>query len=280
MKDKVKATYARIEELGLESNIAELEVKGYTVVPPEKVAEASHVAEMRETLLQLAREESEEFDKDSNFRPGFSYTIWYPIIRQSVFARNLLNEVALVLSRYLLGESMVLNNSLGFVKGRTSDYYRVHTDSLMIPEPLPSYTQIVNCSFLLTDYTVDRGCIGVVPGSHRLYRHPTPTEEQAFDMLEPIEAPAGSLLILPACTWHGAFPNETDSLRVALVQAFSRVHIAPSIDRSLVTEETIQQYPPQFARLLGRDLITGFGTQGPDMSKYEKMYLLQRDKFA
>lgn len=175
---------------------------------------------------------------------------------------------------------MVLNNSLGFVKGRSAGaHYRIHTDSLMIPDPLPPYAQIVNCSFFLTDYTLERGCIGIVPGSHRYLRHPTLHEESAYELLEPIEAPAGSLLIMPAYTWHGAFPNKTDDVRVTLVQAFSRIHITPSIDRN-IPAEILERNPDRFAQLLGRDLITGFGTDGPDMSKYEKMYMIERNPFS
>ncbi|WP_219895057.1 phytanoyl-CoA dioxygenase family protein [Aquisediminimonas profunda] len=280
MKEDLAKQLATIRELGLMENLAELAAQGYTVVPPEKVAPSSDIAAARDRLLEIARDGGAFESGESNFRPGFSYTVWLPLVQGNIFEKFLLNPAALALSSYLLGSSMVLNNSLGFVKGRSGDsFYRIHTDSLMIPDPFPPYAQIVNCTFMLTDYTLERGCIGIVPGSHRYLRHPTADEEKAYELLEPIEAPAGSLLILPAYTWHGAFPNLTDDTRVTLVQAFSRIHITPSIDRN-IPQDIIERNPDRFAKLLGRDLITGFGTEGPQMSRYEDMYMIERNPLS
>ena len=52
--DETTDTFAPIRDLGLESNCAELDEYGYTVVPPEKVISPSDLAELRERVTELA----------------------------------------------------------------------------------------------------------------------------------------------------------------------------------------------------------------------------------
>ena len=56
--DDADAHLAHIRELGLESHILELEVRGYTVVPPEMVAPPEFTARVRDALLRLAEEKT------------------------------------------------------------------------------------------------------------------------------------------------------------------------------------------------------------------------------
>ncbi|MGH6629128.1 MAG: phytanoyl-CoA dioxygenase family protein, partial [Burkholderiales bacterium] len=179
----------------------------------------------------------------------------------------------------LLGESMVLNNSLAYVKGRNPENLRLHCDSLMVPDPLPEYLHLANFTMTLTDYTLAGGCIGIVPGSHRYRRHPTAHEATDYSAMQPIECPAGTLIVIPGNTWHGAFPKSTDGLRVTLVQAFSRMYLAPSVSHD-IDPHILERNPEAFRRLLGAHLWTGYDERGLDLEKFAPSYRTQRSHFA
>ena len=155
----------------------------------------------------------------------------------------------------------------------------MHSDSLMFPDPLPDYRHWINCTLALTDYTLDGGCIGVVPGSHRLRRHLTEAEETAYDLMKPVECSAGSLIVMPGNTWHGSFPKKTPDLRVTLVQAYSRRYIVPSVTHD-IPEEIFQRNGPDFAQLLGRNEWTGFDESGFDLETFAATYRSQRSQFS
>ena len=68
----------------------------------------------------------------------------------------------------------------------------------------------------------------------------------------PIEAPAGSLVVWNGNMWRGAFPRQTDGLRVNLTTYFMRDYLLPQEDyRSTVTQEILDRNPKRFATLVG-----------------------------
>jgi hypothetical protein len=52
--DQVNGLWANIEKLGLQQNITEFEVKGYTVISPEKLAPAGFTSRIRDAILDVA----------------------------------------------------------------------------------------------------------------------------------------------------------------------------------------------------------------------------------
>ena len=279
LTEDLKRSWERLCELELERNIAEIHALGYTVIEPEKSGAGSFVSEASERILQLAREEGAEISDYMTYQEGLSYELYHLVKRGKVFELMLVNPVALAIGWYLLGENMILNNSLAYVKGETEEYLRLHSDSLTFPDPLPDYLHLINCTFALTDYTHEGGCIGVVPGSHRYRRHPTAAEATDYSVMEPIECPAGSLIILPGNTWHGAFPKKTKGLRVTLVQAYSRMYLAPTVTHE-IDKEIIERNGPEFQKLLGNGLFTGIDEHGLDLDKFNRAYRSQRSLFS
>ncbi|MDX1404996.1 MAG: phytanoyl-CoA dioxygenase family protein [Woeseiaceae bacterium] len=271
--------WRRIEEYGLSENVAELDALGYSVVLPDKVGDQALMAEARDRIIELAKNEGAIDANYTTYQEGLSYEMYHLVKQGEVFEKLLVNPVILALGRYLLGENMILNNSLAFVKGKTDKYLRMHSDSLMVPDPLPDYRHLINCTLALTEYSLDGGCIGVVPGSHRLRRHLTEAEETAYELMKPIECPAGSLIVVPGNTWHGSFPKKTDDLRVTLVQAYSRRYIRPSVSHD-IPEEIFERNGSDFAQLLGKNEWTGFDESGFDLEKFSATYRSQRSQFS
>lgn len=62
-------TFKRVRELGLEQHAFELDSYGFTVVPPDKVADRTFFERIRETVLRVCKERTGiEFDLEQNGR--------------------------------------------------------------------------------------------------------------------------------------------------------------------------------------------------------------------
>ena len=264
---------------GLMEHIAELDIRGYTVIPPELLGMTELVEETRDQLIELAIKDGAQSSDYTTYLDGLSYELYALFNQGRVFEQWLLNPVMLLLGKYLLGQNMILNNSLAYVKGKTDKFLRMHSDTLMVPDPLPEYRHLINMTIALTDYTVPGGCIGIVPGSHKLRRHPTAAEAIEYDLMVPVECPAGSLIVIPGNTWHGAYPKSTDGLRVTLVQGFSRRYLQPYVTTA-VDEAIVARNPPEFARLLGKDSWMGFGADGLDSALMAPTYVSSRSQLS
>jgi ectoine hydroxylase-related dioxygenase (phytanoyl-CoA dioxygenase family) len=268
-----------LQALHLTRNVAELDVLGYTIIPPDVVGDAALMTAAKSRIVALAEAAGAVSKGFTTYQEGLSFELYHLIKQGEVFEQLLVNPAILALGRYLLGNSMILNNSLAYVKGPTDKYLRMHCDTLTVPDPLPDYRHLVNFTLVLSDYTLDGGCIGIVPGSHRYRRHPTAAEAVEYSYMQPIECPAGSLIVIPGNTWHGAFPKKTKDLRVTMVQAYSRIYMAPSVTHD-ISAEILHRNGPDFARILGRDLWTGYDQRGPDLDKFAKTYRTQRSHLA
>ncbi len=279
LTDDLRRHWTVLREFSLLENIAELDGLGYTVILPDKLGDQELIGEAREHIIALADAAGANISDYTTYQEGLSFELYHLVKQGEVFEKLLVNPIILMLGRYLLGSNMILNNSLAFVKGKTDKYLRMHSDSLMVPEPLPEYNHLINCTLALTDYTLDGGCIGVVPGSHRLRRHPTEAEESAYDLMTPIECPAGSLIVMPGSTWHGAFPKKTSDLRVTLVQAYSRRYIKPSVTHD-IPQKIFERNGDDFARLLGKYEWSGFDERGFDLEKFSSSYRSQRSQYS
>ena len=86
-----------------------------------------------------------------------------------------------------------------------------------------------NTNWLLTDYTKDNGALCIVPGSHKLCRHPK--QGEGVEDAVPVEAPAGSVCVIHGNLWHGAFPRINPGLRITIVADYCGRHFAgPGVD--------------------------------------------------
>jgi ectoine hydroxylase-related dioxygenase (phytanoyl-CoA dioxygenase family) len=274
-----KAAHDRIRASGLDRHIAELDILGYTVVEPALLGMTDLVADTRDSMISLAQEEGAERREFQTYLEGLSYELYALHLQGRLFEQWLVNPTILSIGKYLLGDNMLLNNNLGYVKGKSDKHLRIHVDTLMVPDPLPEYRHLINMTIALTDYTLEGGCIGIIPGSHKLRRHPTPTEAHMYDLMTPVECPAGSLIVIPGNTWHGAFPKQTDGLRVTLVQGYGRSYMGQYVTHQ-ASQEILDRNPPEFARLLGAKSWLGFGETGVDTELMAPSYISARSQLS
>ena len=273
-----------IRELQLEPHAAQLDAKGLTVLPPERVAPREFTIRLRDAVMKLAerrtgiRPDFENGSTHANIPATSGQTgeawMWHILFDDPIFADALMNRACLAMVTYLVGYSAKLSNSSALVKGPV-DWegpprpLGLHNDSRGVPAPLPPYSQFASATWALTDYTLENGALGYLPGSHKLCRQPTPDE--AIDRVVPVEAEAGSLIVWHGNTWHAPFPRTAPGLRVSMLLYFCREYMTTQERyRERVPETMLERYPLRFRTLMGLEDGYGWADEGPDVTLLRK----------
>ena len=279
--EQLNPTFRRIRELGLEQNIFELDTYGFTVVPPEKVAEQAFFERLRSTVLRLCSERTGiAFDLERN--GGFGdyqvqpqrdsqFLLFYLLMADRVFEEWILNPTLYTLIDYLMRGQHQLSSLTSFVKWQGErESLGLHSDSPPDRDGrLPACSDVANAAYCLTDYTLENGAIAMVPGSHTYCRQPLPGEGE--DDAVPVQAEAGSLVVWHGNTWHGAFEKKTDGLRLNVTSYHCHRRLkTQEAYQWRVTQEMLDRNPPEFARLVGADDQMGWDERGPDYSRLMK----------
>ncbi len=281
-------TYNRIQELGLQQHVVELDSYGFTVIPPRKVAPPAFLERMRGTVLRLCEERTGiEFDvaKNGGFgsyqaqpqRDG-QFLLFYLLMADRIFEEWVLNPTLYTMIDYLMRGQQQLSSLTSFVKWRADrDGLGLHSDSPPDRDDhLPACSDVANAAYCLTDYTLANGAICMVPGSHLHCRPPSPGEGEADAV--PVEGEAGSLIVWHGNTWHGAFAKQTDGLRLNVTSYHCHRRLKTQENYQWrVTQAMLDRNPPEFARLVAADDTMGWGAEGPDYSRTMK-YASPADK--
>lgn len=247
-----------IKSLGLGEYAEELDEKGYTVLPPDIACPDGLKDRLLDACLAVAENRNgkrPDLNADQAYSPRHADQfegalgaasgdspigdmMQSLVIEGEVFEEALMNPVLLALSTYLTGYSSVLLTMACFIKGPNKTELPLHCDA-MGPSPLSSISTECNLTYALTDYTREKGCLAVVPGSHKLCRQPRGEERLVAKNPSAIavECPAGSLICWHGNTWHGAYNRCSGGLRVSLVIDFVRKHIR--------TAEHLTEYVPE-----------------------------------
>ena len=261
--------YRQVRDLGLETNLAELEAFGFTVI--EGALSPDLTDDLRSAILRTAEErigrrldpEHESDYEGMEFQP-------YLLFRDPIFKRSVLNPGPLALISYLLGQHCVLSSLGCHLKGPGGFGLPLHSDTANgTPSPFPAQSMVANCNYALTDYTEADGALAVVPGSHRFLRQPTKWEnvldgEGRNPGAIPVEVPAGTAIVWHGATWHGSFARRNPGLRINLSNYFCRPFVMPQEEYpSRIPEGFLDGEDPRLGRLLGLDLAYGWHEEGP-----------------
>jgi hypothetical protein len=262
--------YREIRALGLETNLAELEAFGFTVI--EGALDAETTKGLRGRILEIAEARlGRALDPERETEDSLKgvQLIPYLLFKDPVFKTAVLNHKPLALITYLLGRHCILSSLTCHLKGPGGDGLLLHSDTANgIPEPFSPYSHVANTNYALTDYTEENGCLAMAPGSHRLHRQPTKWEtgldgNRRYEHVIPIEVPAGSAIVWHGNTWHGSFPRKKPGLRVNLATYFCREYLqTQEAYRYNVPEGYLQPGDERLARLLGADLVHNWRDEG------------------
>ncbi len=265
--------YRELAELDLLENIAELDVFGFTVVPPEKVAPPEFHARVKEALIDVIEGRFGPLGDDGmawqDRNQIFRMILW----EHRVFEELVLNPAGLGLVQYLVGTNCILSLFDGWVKGPGEGRTALHRDNwdftrqASAPEP-----NSANFNYLLTDYSAEDGAITFVPGSHKWRRPPTPAEVAEWaDKAAVVEAPAGSMVIWGDLTWHGSTQRSTPGERLMILGTFHRPFMQTQGPyRQVVTGEALARNPLRFAGLMDVYGAFPFGKQDFDLDRAQE----------
>lgn len=276
-RSTMPAAYKLIRELGLERNLEELEAYGLTVVTPEQIGQPRIAERARAAVLRIAGERTgvkHDIETGSHGTMDVvganqsQYLLFSFLEEDAVFEEIVQHPVTLPLIDYYLGEECQLSSLTCFIKWPDATGYGpnlgLHNDSgLYRSGPLPTTPHVFNTNWILTDYTLDNGAFCIVPGSHKLRRHPKPGE--GVEDAVPVEAPAGSVLVFHGNVWHGAFPRKNPGLRLSINAYYCGPHYrAQECFRGRISPAMAQRNGKRFQKLVGYDDIWGFSdSRGP-----------------
>lgn len=265
-----------IAALDLDDYIGELEIQGFTIIPPDRMMAADERASLLEAVLDWAekckgdRPDIQTDDASTFQKSGFGDTMPTVLGAGPPFERLLLHPIVMAFATWLTGYSTTLDYFGPSIKGRGGDALEMHTDAQLIvqaPGPLPAYSVAANCTLALTDFSRENGCTVMVPGSHKRCTWasgPVSREPTAV----PVECPAGSLIVWHGNTWHGAFPRTAPGKRVSLLMYFTRHWLRTREDwAERISDEVLARNPTRLATLLGKDLPFGYASYDEFVSK-------------
>ena len=237
-----------IAEKGLEKYVLDIELNGFTIVPPEVTGlndeKIDHLVEVLMTKceelvgcqfdVQNGPEKPLDFGKYRGTleRISGSSPSQFQLVEICKYDRAFrdlaVNPVSTVLMHHILGSNAKFSSHNCFIKWAGEGYgdsLGLHCDQPTWGRPLNA-----NCNWALTDYTKDNGAFACVPGSHLW--NSQPVAPQSARQAIPLECPRGSLIAFHGLLWHGAYPRTTPGLRVTVSNYFRHPVVQPQNDIS------------------------------------------------
>ena len=269
------ATVAKdIDQLGLSSNLLELESQGFTTIKEVLSHEAINRAQTA-ILDRIEKDTGKRIDTAAAIEDDWRGTVYVPYLLydNEVFEEILLQPKPLALIRYLLGASCLLSSLGCHFKGPGGDALPLHSDNGNgMPSPFPSYSQVANVNYALTPYTKQAGALAMVPGSHLLARQPMASEmmlqgDEENPAAIAMDLQPGDAVVWHGNTWHGSFRREIPGIRMNLAAYFARQYIQTQEQHKGVVPApflTRHEKNIQMLRLLGSEQPYGWRTEGPD----------------
>ena len=240
-----------VAELGLEPHVLDLEMNGYTVVPPSVTGVTPAQIDR---LTQLLLDKSEELvgcrftvadgpERELDYG-GYKGTLerfskvkpsQFQLMQLCTFDRAFrdlaVNPTGNALMRHMIGPGARFSSHNCFIKWAGEGYGEslgLHCDQGGVPPPWGRVALNANCNWCLTDYTLANGPFACVPQSHLRSSHPVMPGAVAEAVA--VECPRGSLIAFHGQLWHGAYPRTAPGLRVTIANYYRHAAIQPQDD--------------------------------------------------
>lgn len=241
----------RIERLGLAKAAQQLEEQGYVIL--ERAVSERFADELRETIIARAVEVGQP-------QAGML------LERGRIFEETALHPWLYALGEKLCGKGMLLGQLLGLRKRQGPGEIGLHTDYVNVREPFPAQPQMCTAIWALEDFSAAAASTWVVPGSHRLKRHPRPSDDLSSAL--PLEMPKGSLAIWDGALWHWQGARELAGERVTLHTTFMQRVMRPYDDYLRIDPAILARNPPELSTLAAQDDIFGKNTHAGQQRQY------------
>ena len=264
-----------------------LDEHGYCIV--EAAISRVEAAGLRERLLEQV--EAEERHGRSRILPDKKQIVAFLINKGQGFRDLLFHPTLRALVGHVLGPQYLLSSYVGHIAhpGGTTVF---HTDQWWMPPPTNAAKETLlrpgsithdyrghhklgeaglnpvaiapacccNTMWVIDDFTADNGATIVVPGSHLFGRQPDPELDQDADW-RPMEAPAGSFVVLDGRVWHSTGANVTDRTRIGLTTNFCAPQFRQQENLQLGTlPEVLANASEELLDLIGFKPWCGYGS--------------------
>jgi ectoine hydroxylase-related dioxygenase (phytanoyl-CoA dioxygenase family) len=214
---------------------------------------------VREALYRAA---DDDVARGRTQKFGFDYAhddtnqrVWNLLSRDPIFGDLAEHPAALALLRAFLGWPILLSNISANITGPGGGEMVLHADQIYMPEPW-SGVQGMNVAWAVDDFTDENGATRIVPGSHRLNRKPTEAEQTADSV--PLEAPAGTMIVMEGRVWHKTGWNRTRDRRRAGVFGWYTIPIYRTQENWFLSlDPSVRRYASDTMRTL-----LGFKAEG------------------
>ena len=272
----------------IKSNIDEF---GYGLlangISPEEVAAGrTRLEEQAEAEAKLGTAHRDAGPNGS----GVNQRLWFLINKGQVFRDFLLNRRVRELVGHILGDDYLLSSFTANI-ARPGGIVEPHTDQWWMPKPtfpgktvvrpgsmtrakargahiggdatasLPMIPPAVACNamWMLTDFTVENGATLIVPGSHLWGREPDSKRDTDIQWV-PLTAPAGTVAVFEARTWHSTGANTGATDRIGALTYFCAPMFRQQENIAMgVSDEVLESASEELLGLIGYKLWQGYG---------------------
>ena len=248
---------AEVERLDMAGNVHDIQEQGYTIL--RDVASPDFTRRLRETCLRLAEEtEGKAKGRSAALLLG----------RDPIFEDVVLRPKIQALAEITCGKGALLSQLIASVRPLGAPKLPLHADQNWLPAPFPVHNQLLTLCWACDEFTEAGGCTKVIPGTHRLRRHPNDEEVANEPGARPTECPAGSVVAWDGSVWHGNYPRAIPGERVVLHITFSRLALRPVEDYGHLDDEWLEGKPYPLRVMLGREDFLGSTTAARGHADY------------
>lgn len=213
---------------------------GYCVVPD--ALPTGLLTEARTALYRAA-----DSDTARGWRQDYGYgkddhvnqRIWNLPSRDPVFCDLAEHPVALQFVRALLGWPALLSSMSANITGKGGASMILHADQGYMPTPWDRPLG-VNIAWCIDDFTAENGATCIVPGSHT-WNSPKGGAELA-DQLVPVEAPAGSMIVMEGRLLHTNGANTNGQRRAGIFAWYTLPIYLPQENWFLSLNPAVRQF--------------------------------------
>jgi ectoine hydroxylase-related dioxygenase (phytanoyl-CoA dioxygenase family) len=217
-----------------------LAADGYCVI--ERVLDTSMTKRIRETVYRVA-----EFERRSGWTNQYSFgndatanqRIWNLVSRDPIFCELVEHDLAVAFITHVIGWPAMLSSTSANIVVNSDENTAIHADQCYMPEPWAS-PHGVNIAWTVDDFRHENGATLVAPGSHRLNRCHRETE--TLPQFVPVEAPAGSMIVMDGRVWHTTGRNMTGRPRCGIFSWYTLPIYLPQENWYLSLNPAIRQF--------------------------------------
>jgi ectoine hydroxylase-related dioxygenase (phytanoyl-CoA dioxygenase family) len=224
----------------IDQAIADLKTHGLALL--EGMLDREQQKSIRETTYRIAREDVRRGRIEEAVRTDLgTQRIWNLPSRDPVFCDLVEHPSALRLVKSALGWPVLLSNFSANITGPGTGEMMLHADQGSYPQPWLR-PHVVNIAWCVDDFTEANGATRALPGSHLISREMNP-EADASIPTTPIEAEAGTMIVMDGRLWHKTGANRTqDQRRAGLFAVYHLPIYLPQENWWLSLDPAVRQF--------------------------------------